>query len=93
MEVNMKILWAYIAAVNIAAFLVMGADKHKAKRHERRISEKSIFTLGFAGGSLGVLIGMNIFHHKTKHLKFTIGIPLMLLLNIALLVYLMNTIL
>lgn len=89
----MKIILAYLAAINIAAFLVMGADKHKAKCHKRRISERSIFILGFVGGSLGVLLGMSIFHHKTRHLKFTIGIPLILLLNIMMLVYLMKSIL
>jgi uncharacterized membrane protein YsdA (DUF1294 family) len=82
MEVKMKALFLYIAAVNIIAFLIMGIDKYKAQRHQWRISEANIFLIGLFGGGLGVLLGMSMFHHKTKHLKFTIGIPLVVALNI-----------
>lgn len=78
----MKALLLYIAIVNIIALLVMRIDKYKAQRHQWRISEASIFLVGLLGGGFGVLLGMNIFHHKTKHLKFTIGIPVVIALNI-----------
>jgi len=86
----MKVLLIYLAVVNIVAFFVMGVDKRKAHKHKWRISERSIFILGIFGGGLGVLLGMNFFHHKTKHLKFTIGIPLVLLLNIVMFGYLLQ---
>lgn len=84
----MKALLVYLIAVNIVAFLIMGIDKYKAQRHKWRISELSIFTVGFAGGGLGIFLGMVFFHHKTKHLKFTLGIPFILLLNIIMFGYL-----
>lgn len=86
----MKIILIYLAVVNVAAFMIMGIDKHKAHRHKWRISEKSIFIAGLIGGGIGVLLGMNFFHHKTKHLKFTIGIPMVVLLNIVLFAYLLQ---
>lgn len=86
----MEPLYIYLSAVNIAAFSIMGIDKHKAQRKKWRVSEKSIFILGLMGGALGVLLGMNIFHHKTKHLKFTLGIPAVLVLNIIMLSYLLQ---
>lgn len=86
----MKVLLIYIFVINIAALAIMGIDKHKAHRHKWRISENSIFVVGLMGGGLGVLLGMNLFHHKTKHLKFTLGIPLVLLVNIVIFGYLMQ---
>ena len=61
----------------------MGIDKGKAKRHERRISEKALLTVAALGGSLGSFAGMSSFRHKTKHLKFMIGIPIIIVLQIA----------
>ena len=86
----MKVLFIYLLVINIAAFAIMGIDKHKAHRHKWRISESSIFLVGLLGGGSGVLLGMRIFHHKTKHLKFTLGIPLVVLTNIVLLWYLLQ---
>lgn len=86
----MRLLVFYLPAVNIAAFLAMGIDKYKAQRHKWRISEASLFILGLIGGGIGVYAGMGFFHHKTKHLKFTIGIPLVIILNITLLWYLLQ---
>lgn len=86
----MKALLIYLIAVNISAFAIMAIDKYKAQRHEWRISEKSIFTIGFIGGGLGVFLGMSFFHHKTKHLKFTLGIPAEVILNIVMFGYLLQ---
>ena len=72
----------YLFAVNIAAFALFGADKRKARRGDWRISEKALFLSAVLGGSLGALIGMRLFHHKTKHWYFVIGIPAILVLQI-----------
>ena len=66
----------------------MGIDKHKAKMGNRRIPENSLFTFTILGGGVGTIVGMYIFHHKTKKLKFTIGMPLILILEILIFVYL-----
>ena len=68
--------------INIAAFALFGADKRKARRGDWRISEKALFLSAVLGGSLGALIGMRLFHHKTKHWYFVIGIPAILVLQI-----------
>lgn len=86
----MKALQIYLIAVNIIAFIIMGIDKYKAQRHKWRISETSIFVVGLIGGGLGVLFGMGFFHHKTKHLKFTLGIPIEVILNIVMFGYLLQ---
>jgi uncharacterized membrane protein YsdA (DUF1294 family) len=86
----MRALLVYLAAVNIIAFLVMGIDKYKAQRHKWRISELSMFIVGFIGGSSGIFLGMTVFHHKTKHLKFTLGIPAVLVLNIIMFGYILQ---
>jgi uncharacterized membrane protein YsdA (DUF1294 family) len=91
-EDSMKVLYIYLIVINVIAFGVMGVDKYKAQRHKWRISESSIFIIGLAGGGVGVLIGMGVFHHKTKHLKFTIGIPVVVVLNIASLIYILKSI-
>jgi len=79
----MTILFVYLLAVNVAAFLMMGADKKRAIQQKRRIPEKSLFLAALLGGSLGAYMGMQSFRHKTKHLKFTIGLPAILLLHLA----------
>ena len=70
-------------AWNIVVFLVYGADKRKAKKKVRRISEKALLLCAFFMGGLGAALGMAIFRHKTKHLKFCILTPLAILLNVA----------
>lgn len=85
-----RAIFIYITVMSILGFALMGVDKHKAQRHKWRISERSIFVVGLLGGGLGVLLGMSLFHHKTKHLKFTLGIPLVVLVNILLFVYLLQ---
>ena len=75
----------YLLLVNAAAFLTFGEDKRRAKRREWRIPEATLMGLAAAGGSLGALAGMRFFHHKTRHRKFTAGVPALLIAQIALL--------
>ena len=77
----------YLLAINIIGFFVMVIDKNKAKKGTYRISEKFIFILSLIGGSLGGYIGMYTVRHKTKHLKFTVGIPITIIINIICIYY------
>lgn len=83
-----KVIYIWLAFANIAAFIIMGVDKLKAKRGSWRISEKALFTSALVGGSLGAFAGMQIFRHKTKHIKFVVGIPSIMAIQIALIIWL-----
>ena len=74
----------YLIAVNVVTFLVYGIDKWKAKHGSWRISEAALLLLAIIGGSIGALLGMKVWHHKTQHKKFKYGLPLILLAQIAL---------
>ena len=78
----------YLIGINILTFLIFGADKWKAKRDKWRIPEDTLIWLAIAGGSVGALLGMYLFRHKTKHRKFQIGIPVILLVQVGLLYFL-----
>ncbi|MCF2662900.1 DUF1294 domain-containing protein [Pseudoflavonifractor phocaeensis] len=80
-----QLLGLYLLLVNLAAFLVMGADKRRAKRGTWRISEKALFLPALLGGALGGVLGMRTFRHKTKHWYFRFGFPLLLVLQAVLL--------
>ena len=82
------VLLALLAIINLVTFAVYGIDKAKAKRGAWRVPEKTLFLLPLLGGSLGALLGMRVFHHKTKHWYFVWGIPLILLAQLALAVWL-----
>ncbi len=69
-----------------------GIDKYKAKKGSRRISEATLLSLAVIGGSLGAWAGMKLWHHKTLHKKFKYGIPLIIILQIVLMVYLHTSI-
>lgn len=71
-------IYIYLAAVNLAGFLLMGLDKWKAKHRKWRIPEKVLFGAAIAGGSLGAWAGMYVFRHKTRHWQFVVGMPLIL---------------
>lgn len=77
----------YLVVINILGFLVMGLDKHKAKMAYRRIPENTLFTFTILGGGIGTIAGMYAFHHKTKKMKFKVGMPLILILEILIFVY------
>ena len=82
-------MWiSYLILINALGFLIMLVDKRKAIQNRWRIPEKTLFLIALLGGSLGILGGINCFRHKTKHKRFTIGIPLILFLQMVLLVFL-----
>lgn len=72
----------YLCIVNAFGFLLMLADKLKAKKNLWRIPEATLFTVAVIGGSFGCILGMYTVRHKTKHLKFTIGMPLILAVQV-----------
>ena len=78
----------YFAAINLVTFFVYGIDKYRAKHGAWRIPEKTLFLLPILGGSIGAIAGMKFFHHKTKHWYFRYGLPLILLAQVALAVWL-----
>lgn len=80
----MNYLLGYILVINIFSLIIMYIDKNNARKHAWRVAETSLISLGLLGGSIGLLIGMYLLRHKTKHLKFTLGIPMTLLVNLLL---------
>ena len=78
----------YLLAVNSLTFLLYGMDKYKAKKGRWRISEATLLTMAAIGGSIGAWAGMRTWHHKTMHKKFEYGIPVIIIMQIALVVYL-----
>lgn len=76
-------LFFYLLAINAIALCAYGIDKYKAKNNKWRISEKLLIILAVVGGSVGAIWGMKLFHHKTLHKRFYIGVPTILLLQIA----------
>jgi uncharacterized membrane protein YsdA (DUF1294 family) len=78
----MKYLLAYLVIINAAGFLFMLIDKRKAQKNLWRIPERTLMSVAVSGGSIGVLLGMQIFRHKTKKLRFTIGVPVILAMQI-----------
>lgn len=86
----MKALIIYLAAVNLFTFALYGIDKLKAKRHAWRVPEATLLGLAVIGGSVGALLAMRTFHHKTLHLKFKYGVPCLLLLQLIAAYYLMG---
>lgn len=78
----------YLIIINAAALLLMLADKLKAKRGAWRIPEATLMGAAVLGGSIGALAGMYLFRHKTRHPKFTLGLPLILIVQIALTIWL-----
>lgn len=79
-----NILIVYIIAINLAGFFVMGIDKRRARRNRWRVPEKTLFLIALLFGSIGVIVGMYVFRHKTRHLSFTLGIPVILVLQLVL---------
>lgn len=82
-------LACYFAAINLAAFCAMGIDKAKAKSGAWRIPEATLFLLAALGGSVGGVLGMQLFRHKTKHKLFAIGFPVLLICQLALAAYIL----
>lgn len=89
----MKYFILYLLLINAAAFLLMLIDKQKARKNRWRIPENTLMLSAILGGSIGALAGMYAFRHKTKHLKFTLGIPAILVVQLLISGYLAYTIL
>ena len=83
------VITGLLILINIAAFAAMGLDKVRAQRHEWRVPESTLFLLAVLGGSIGAFAGMRYYLHKTRHLRFTVGLPLILLLQAAAAAYLL----
>ena len=84
----LKVVVIYLVVLNVVTFVSYGIDKFKAKHNRWRISEATLLLLAIVGGGLGALLGMKAFRHKTQKPKFTITIPLVLALQLAVLLYL-----
>ena len=77
------LLWIWLILINLALFITMGIDKYKAVHGAWRIPEKTLLIMAIIGGSLGGIFGMYAFRHKTRHAKFSVGYPVILILQIA----------
>jgi len=84
------LLYIYILVVNIVGFVMMGIDKRKAIKGEWRIPEASLFLAAIIGGSMGCILGMELFRHKTKHWYFKYGMPAILILQIGICLFFVN---
>ncbi|QWU16876.1 Uncharacterized membrane protein YsdA, DUF1294 family [Paenibacillus sophorae] len=82
-----KLVTLWFAVINIIGYMVMSEDKDKARNRRERVPEKTLFLLAAIGGALGVLTAMYRRRHKTRHMSFVIGIPLLLLLNVLIYSY------
>ena len=83
-------LAVWLIAINLVTFAVYGIDKRRARRGAWRVPEKTLFLLPLLGGSIGALLGMRVFRHKTKHWYFVVGMPLILVCQAALAIYLVH---
>ena len=86
----MKYFLLYLLLINAVAFVLMLADKQKARKNRWRIPERTLIGSALLGGSLGALLGMYTFRHKTRHWYFVYGMPFILILQIALIVFIYN---
>ncbi len=82
---NTNVIGFYLVVINLVAFLMFGVDKSRARKHQWRVAERSLFLVALVGGSLGAICGMFFFRHKTKNWYFRLGLPLILLVQILLL--------
>ncbi len=84
MTITFYLIVTYAVLINLITYVAYGLDKYKAKAGSWRIPEKTLLLLTAVGGSMGALLGMKVFHHKTMHKKFYIGVPLILVLQLLL---------
>lgn len=80
----MHVIILYVVVINLVGFALMGVDKHRARKHQWRIPEKTLFLTALLGGSLGGILGMYTFRHKTKHWYFAVGFPVILVVQVIL---------
>ena len=81
---SMRVIFIYLIVINILTFLIFGIDKWKARRGKWRIPEGTLIWMSILGGSIGALVGMYLFRHKTQKRKFNLGIPAILLAQVIL---------
>lgn len=77
------ILWLWLSLINLSTFIAMGNDKYRAALGKRRIPEKTLFLMSVLCGSFGGICGMYVFRHKSQHKKFSVGLPAILIFQIA----------
>lgn len=82
-----QFIFAYLLIINIFTLVVFGWDKQQAQGGRTRVAEKRLWGLNWLGGSLGGVLGMYLFRHKTRHFKFRVGLPAILVAQAALLIY------
>ena len=87
MNTDFKIILLYLLAINVVAFFAFGIDKYKAQHDKWRIPESTLLSMAVLGGSIGALAGMKVWRHKTLHNRFRIGIPVIIVLQIAAVVW------
>lgn len=80
-------LFYYLIVINLIGLIIMKVDKQKAIKQQYRISERTLWIIAIIGGAVGTTLGMNLFRHKTKHLSFKIGFPILAIIEILLFVY------
>lgn len=85
---TLKNILIYLLSINLIGFLMMWSDKRRAKWGKWRIPEQTLFVITAIGGGIGTIAGMYTFRHKTQKLKFTIGLPVLVILEIILVIYL-----
>ena len=85
-----QIILIYLVAMNVVTFFAYGIDKWKAKRSKWRISEATLLGMAVIGGSIGAWLGVRVWHHKTMHKKFQLGIPLIIVAQIALVIWIIS---
>ncbi|WP_042345418.1 DUF1294 domain-containing protein [Bacillus massiliigorillae] len=78
----------YFGVINIIGLTIMGVDKKKARKGQYRISEATLWSVAFIGGAIGATVGMFYFRHKTKHLNFKVGLPILALIDLVILLQL-----
>lgn len=81
-DILIYIFWVYFGAINAVGFILPAVDKRRAKKDKWRIRESTLFLIAALGGSICMYISMKIFHHKTQHKRFMIGIPIIILLQL-----------
>lgn len=84
---HLHVVLIYLVAINIVTFFMYGIDKWKAKNSKWRIRETALLGLAVLGGSIGAWLGMKVWHHKTLHKKFKYGVPTIIIVQLALIVY------
>ena len=87
MTIYLKIVLYYLLAVNLLTFIIYGIDKYKARHNHWRVREASLLLLAALGGSIGALLAIKVFHHKTQHKKFRYGVPATLIVQLAVAVF------